>query len=137
MRKVSGIRASIPLGLDRLYHATETDPRRVWTRLIDRETLRERLSRVLRETGHPIAFEIFGEKLVLGDDDVAIVIGEAEWDTVFVAQRERGALSNISIHASGERAVCDFLARALSDPGECERIAGRIVRRHPLHGPAH
>lgn len=131
------MRAAIPLGLDRLYHAGDTDPRRIWARLIDRDALRERLSNILREAGHPIAFEVFGEKLVLGDDDVALVIGEAEWDTIFVAQRERGALSSISIHASGERAVCDFLARALSDPGECERLASRIVRRHPLHGLAH
>lgn len=129
--------AAIPLGLDRLYHAAETDPRRVWTRLIERDALRERLSRILREAGHPIAFEVFGDRLVLGDDDVTIVIGDAEWDTIFVAQRERGALSSISIHASGERAVCDFLARALSDPGECERIAGRTILRHPLYGPAH
>ncbi len=131
------MRAAIPLGLDRLYHAAETDPRRIWTRLIDRDALRERLSNTLREAGHPIAFEVFGEKLVLGDDDVTIVIGEAEWDTMFVAQRERGALSCISVHASGERAVSDFLARALADPGECERLAGRIVHRLPLRGPAH
>jgi hypothetical protein len=136
-RKPPGLQGILPLALERLWHQPPHDLRRRWSRLIDRDALRGDLLALLRIDGQPIAYEVFSEKLALGDEDIAIVIGDAEWDTIYVAQRERGALSAISVHSSGERAVSDFLGRALTMPGETEALAARLIRRLPANGPTH
>ncbi len=91
----------------------------------------------MREVGAPVAYEVFDSAFVLcapdlpgvaGDPDIAFVIGDAEHDLFFVAQRERGGLSGISIHESIHDAADDFMRRAAGTAGH-SHMAG-IVALH-------
>ena len=130
-------RNAILLSLSGLWHQPPTELRRRWARLVDIDTVRSALFKILRAEGSPITFDVFNEVITLGDDDIAIVIGQGEWDTFFVAQRERGGLSDISIHSGAERAVADFLGRALSEPGHSESLVTGLVRRRLQEEASH
>ena len=91
-------------------------------RSLDRAALVGRLEAVLRRDGAPIAYELFGNGLLLcapalpdvpGDPDVALVIGDATMDRFFVAQRERGGLGALAVHEGIASALGDFLLRAV------------------------
>ncbi len=69
------------------------------SRLIDRPETARRIESLLRQHGHPIAYEVFDREFVLcephlagvqGDPDIAVVIGDAEYDMFFVPSA-RGA----------------------------------------------
>jgi hypothetical protein len=94
--------------------------------LVDRPRTARRIQLVLREHGAPIAYEVFEQAFALcepslpgvrGDPDIALVIGDAEHDLFFVALRERGALSSLSVHEAIHDAVRDFLGRAIGPAG--------------------
>lgn len=94
--------------------------------LVDRAETARRIEALLRQHGDPIAYEVFDRDFKLcapdvpgvnGDPDIAIVIGDAEHDLFFVAQRERGALSALSVHESIHDALRDFLGRAIGTAG--------------------
>ncbi len=93
---------------------------------LDRAETARRIEALLREIGAPLAYEVFGRSFDLGADapfgawgfpDITIVIGDAEFDLFFVAQRERGALGRISVHESINDAVDDFMRRATDTVG--------------------
>jgi hypothetical protein len=95
-------------------------------KLVDRAETAQRIEILLRRSGHPIAYEVFDRAFILcaphlpgvsGDPDIAIVIGDAEHDLFFVAQRERGGLSSLSVHESIHDALRDFLGRAIGAIG--------------------
>lgn len=129
-------RSALPLSLS-FWTRPPHDGHRRWSRLVDREHLREALFEILGAHAAPLVYEVFGETLVMGDSDITIEIGEAEWDSFYVGQRERGALSEVSFHASAERAVTDFLIRAIGPDGAVLALAPRLVRRHPLGAATH
>lgn len=94
--------------------------------LVDRPETARRIEALLRAHGDPIAYEVFDREFVLcephlpgvsGDPDIAIVIGDAEHCLFFVAQRERGGLSSISLHEAIHDAVRDFLGRSMGGAG--------------------
>lgn len=110
-----------------------------WAGMVDREATAARIEAVLREHGAAIAYEIFDRQFCLcapdipgvaGDPDIAIVLGNAEFDLFFVAQRERGGLSAVSVHESLEDAVRDALGRAMG-AAAFGLEAGLVVRRDP------
>jgi hypothetical protein len=95
-------------------------------RLVDRPETARRIEALLRQHGHPIAYEVFDREFILcepalpgviGDPDIAMVIGDAEHDLFFVAQRERGGLSSISVHEGIHNALRDFLGRTIGAAG--------------------
>ena len=107
--------------------------------LVDRPETARRIEALLRQQGHPIAYEVFDRAFILcaphlpgvsGDPDIAIVIGDAEHDLFFVAQRERGGLSSISVHEAIHDALRDFLGRAIGAAG-LSAVSGLIARKDP------
>lgn len=107
--------------------------------LVDRPETARRIEALLRQQGHPIAYEVFDRAFILcaphlpgvsGDPDIAIVIGDAEHDLFFVAQRERGGLSSISVHEAIHDALRDFLGRAIGAAG-LSAVSGLIGRKDP------
>jgi len=105
--------------------------------LVDRAESARRIEALLTQHGDPVAYEVFDREFVLcapdvpgisGDPDIAIVIGDAEHDLFFVAQRERGALSSLSVHESIHDALRDFLGRAGSAVG-LSTISGLVARK--------
>lgn len=107
-------------------------------RAIDRAETAKRIEALLREHGAPIAYEVFDREFVLcephlpgvvGDPDIALVIGDAEHELFFVAQRERGGLSGLSVHESLHDAIRNFLGQAIG-PSGLMHVAGLIVREN-------
>lgn len=105
--------------------------------LVDRAETARRIEALLRQHGDPIAYEVFDREFKLcapdmpgvsGDPDIAIVIGDAEHDLFFVAQRERGALSSLSVHESIHDALRDVLGRAGVAVG-LSTISGLVARK--------
>lgn len=105
--------------------------------LVDRAESARRIEALLTQHGDPIAYEVFDREFMLcapdvpgvsGDPDIAIVIGDAEHDLFFVAQRERRALSSLSVHESIHDALRDFLGRAGSAVG-LSTISGLVARK--------
>jgi hypothetical protein len=95
-------------------------------RMVDRPETARRIEALLRQSGHPIAYEVFDCAFVLcaphlpgvqGDPDISIVIGDAEHDLFYVAQRERGGLSFVSVHEAIHDALRDFLWRSTGTSG--------------------
>lgn len=104
-------------------------------RLVNRAQTAQRIEALLRQQSDPIAYEVFDRAFILcepelpgvkGDPDIAIVIGDAEYDLFFVAQRERGGLSSISVHEAIHDAVRDFLRRATGNTN-CAESSALIV----------
>ncbi|MDP2800728.1 MAG: hypothetical protein Q8O26_02485 [Phreatobacter sp.] len=109
-------------------------------RALDRLETATRIEVLLRQHGAPIAYEVFDRSFVLcepalpgvsGDPDISIVIGDAEHDLFFVAQRERGGLSSLSVHAAIHDAVWDFLRRA-AVPSNLHQVSRVIVTLPPV-----
>lgn len=128
-----------PLPLSRRWTGPSNSLRVRVARLVDRPGTARHLETLLREHGHPIAYEVFDRAFVLcapalagvpGDPDIALVIGDAEHDLFFVAQRERGGLGSISVHEAIHDAVRDFLGRAIGASGP-PHAPGVIVRDDP------
>lgn len=122
----------IPLSLTNRWTGISSSLRIRVSQLVDRPETARRIESLLRQRGHPIAYEVFDREFILcepqlpgvqGDPDIAIVIGDAEFDLFFVAQRERGGLSSISVHEKIHDALQDFLGRAMgaSDPSTVSR----------------
>lgn len=110
-----------PLSLANRWTGPSNSLRIRVARLVNRAQTAQRIEALLRHQGDPIAYEVFDRTFILcepelpgvkGDPDIAIVIGDAEHDLFFVAQRERGGLSSISVHEAIHDAVRDFLRRA-------------------------
>ncbi|MBN8533009.1 MAG: hypothetical protein J0L51_02865 [Rhizobiales bacterium] len=106
-------------------------------RELDRAGTSGRIEAVLRAHGAPIAYEVFDRDFVLcephlpgvqGDPDIALVIGDAEHELFFVAQRERGGLKFLSVHEAIHDAVRDFLGRAMGAESHMH-ISGVIATR--------
>jgi hypothetical protein len=105
--------------------------------LVDRPETSRRIEALLRQVGANVAYEVFDRDFTLcapdlpgvaGDPDIALVIGNAEHDLFFVAQRERGGLSAISIHEAIHDAVGDFIRRAVGAAGN-SHVAGIVALR--------
>lgn len=105
-------------------------------RSLDRVETSARIEALLRSKGAAIAYEVFDRDFVLcephlpgvqGDPDIALVIGDAEHDLFFVAQRERGGLSFLSVHEAIHDALRDFLGRAMGAESHMH-LSGVIVR---------
>jgi hypothetical protein len=110
-----------PITLDRWTGPSNNLRIRV-ARSLDRVETSARIEALLRSKGAPIAYEVFDRSFVLcephlpgvqGDPDIALVIGDAEHDLFFVAQRERGGLRFLSLHEAIHDALRDFLGRAM------------------------
>ncbi len=110
-----------------------------WAAHVDRDETGERIESLLRRQGHPLSYEVFDRRFTLcapdvpgvqGDPDIAIVLGEAEFSLFFVAQRERGALSALSVHEAIHDAVRDFLGRAM-DHSSPAHVSQTVVLRVP------
>lgn len=123
--------------IDNRWRGLASSLRRRWAERVDRDQTAMRIEALLRAHGHPIAFEVFERHFILcepqvpgvqGDPDIAIVLGDAEFDLFFVAQRERGALSGVSVHESVHDAVRDFLGRAMGGTGG-SYVHGSVVHR--------
>jgi hypothetical protein len=103
-------------------------------RRVDRAETARRIEELLRASGPPLAYEVFDRSFDLcppgtpgpsGYPDITIVIGDAEHDLFFVAQRERGALGRVSVHESIHDAADDFMRRATGANGPS--VSGGIV----------
>ncbi|MCZ8315141.1 hypothetical protein [Phreatobacter sp.] len=95
-------------------------------RSVNRAETARALEALLREIGPPLAYDVFDRSFDLGEPgtpgapsypDITIVIGDAEHDLFFVAQRERGALGRVSVHESIHDAADDFMRRATDAVG--------------------
>lgn len=126
-----------PLSLTNRWTGLPSSLRIRVARLVDRSETTRRIETLLREHGDPITYEIFDHRFMLcepdlpgvqGDPDIAIVIGDAEHDLFFVAQRERGGLSAISVHEAVDDAVRDFLGRVMGRAGH-SHVSGVIARK--------
>ncbi len=109
-----------PLPLTNRWTGISNDFRVRLARLVNRDETARRIEALLREIGAPVAYEVFGHEFVLCSPefpDIAFVIGDAEHDLFFVAQRERVALGRISIHERVHDAADDFLRRATDSVG--------------------
>ncbi len=103
-------------------------------RRVNRAETARAIEALLREIGPPLAYEVFDLSFDLGEPgppgapsypDITLVVGDAQFDLFFVAQRERGALGRISVHESIHDAVDDFMRRATDAAGPWR--SGRIV----------
>jgi len=124
--------AALPLSW--LGGRPDTALARRMARTLDRVALAARLRAVLAVHGAPLGYEVFGQDFVLGGEarpEIAIVIGDAEHDLFFVAQRERGALDAISVHEGAIAAVADFLGRGAEGLPAPRRLAARLVASGP------
>lgn len=128
-----------PLPISNRWTGASSSLRIRVARAIDRAETARRIEALLREHGAPIAYEVFDREFVLcephlpgvqGDPDIASVIGDAEYDLFFVAQRERGGLSSISVHESLHDAVRDFLGRSIGPSGV--QHASSVIARGSL-----
>ena len=126
-----------PLQLSNRWTNLSNSLRIRWAEAVDREVTAVRIERLLEGHGAPLAYEVFGRAFCLcapdlpnvaGDPDIAIVLGDAEHQLFFVAQRERGGLDSISIHESINDAVRDFLGRAMGAKA-FEHLAGLVAMK--------
>ncbi len=109
-----------PLTITNRWTGISNDFRVRLARLVNRDETARRTEALLRQIGAPVAYEVFGHEFALCSPafpDIAFVIGDAEHDLFFVAQRERGALGRISVHESVHDAADDFLGRATDSVG--------------------
>ncbi len=130
----------VQLNIGNRWRSSEASLRIRWAAHLDQVETGQRIESLLRRQGHPIRFEVFDRSFTLcepdvpgvkGDPDIAIVLGEAELSLYFVAQRERGALSALSVHESIHDAVRDFLGRAMDNSGPVH-VSQTVVLRVPL-----
>lgn len=126
----------IPLPIANRWIGISNNLRMRVARSVDRAETARRIEALLREHGAPIAFEVFDREFVLcephlpgvkGDPDIAIVLGDAEFELFFVAQRERGGLNAVSVHETIHDALGNFLVKAIG-PGGLKHVAGMIAR---------
>ena len=126
--------ATLPLPIANRWTGLSNSLRVRLARQVDRAETARRIEALLRENGPPLAYEVFDRSFDLcppgtpgpsGFPDITVVIGDAEHDLFFVAQRERGALRRVSVHESILDAADDFMRRATDDAGPSE--SGRIV----------
>ncbi|MCU0883591.1 MAG: hypothetical protein MUC44_01375 [Beijerinckiaceae bacterium] len=126
-----------PLLLTNRWTSTYSSLRIKVARQLDRPATALKIEALLRQHGHPVAYEVFDHDFVLcephlpgvrGDPDIAIVIGDAEHDLFFVAQRERGGLGFVSVHEAIGQALRDFLDRAMGSTSH-PHVAAVIVEK--------
>lgn len=103
---------------------------------LDRAALTARIAALLRDHGAPIRYELFGRDILLcapalpevvGDPDIALVLGDAVQGLFVVAQRERGALSCVSVHEAIHDAAADLLSRAAPGLADARARLGRLI----------
>ena len=120
------------------------EPGRRMNRALDRVAVAARLEALLREQGAPIAYQVFGREFLLcapalpgvqGDPDIMLVLGDAQHDLFFVAQVERGGLSDVSTHDGIHAALGDFLRRAVGGARDLDALMRGLVVHGPI-GPA-
>lgn len=133
--------ARAPYSAVNRWTSTFRAPGRRMARALDRSAVAGRVEALLRERGHPIAYEVFGRRFVLcepalrgvhGDPDILIILGDAEHDLFLVAQQERAALSDVSAHETIRAALGDFLLRALSSPPLIAELLPQLIVEEPL-----
>jgi len=126
-----------PLSLTGRWTGPSNSLRLRVSRGLDRAETARRIETLLRRHGAPIAYEVFGRDFVLcapdlpgvaGDPDIAIVLGDAEHELFFVAQRERGGLGPISVHSAPHDAIRDFLVQAMGAAGIAQ-VSGVMAQR--------
>ncbi|CAH0287226.1 hypothetical protein [Roseomonas sp. CECT 9278] len=103
---------------------------------LDRAALAGRLAALLRDHGAPIGYTLFGDDFLLcapalpgvaGDPDIALVLGDADHGLFVVAQRERGALSFVSVHEAIHDAAADLLSRAAPGLANARGRLGPVI----------
>lgn len=104
-------------------------------RRFNRAETARRIEALLRQTGAAVAYDVFEHRFDLGVyntraaseyPDITLVIGDAEFELFFVAQRERGALGHVSVHESIHDAADDLIRRATESVGRLS-LSGIIV----------